>query len=345
MNKKRKSGIRMLPYFRLSMVLIFAVSLMISGAILLTFSELELLWESPRITLMLCFALMCALLAGTVTAVMSKRILSPVVKLSTALSTVAKGDFTVRLEGDSAIKEIRQSFNNFNAMARKLAATETLQRDFVTNVSHEFKTPINAIEGYATLLQSDEELSPDQEENIEKILLNTRRLSELVGNILLLSKIENLAMPVKRERYRLDEEVRQAIVALETRWTEKKIELDIELDETAFTGNHMLMIHVWQNLIDNAIKFSPERGTICMRLKKEEGRIAFCIRDHGQGIEEGAMEHIFDKFYQGDTSHKSEGNGLGLSLVKYIVEIHGGEIRAENCSDGGSRFTVLLPEK
>lgn len=335
----------MLLYFRISMVLIFVVSLIISGASLWLLSELKLLWESLSITLMLCFALMCALLSGTITVIMSRRILAPVVKLSEALGTVAKGDFTVRLEGGSTISEIRQSFNNFNTMAGKLAATETLQRDFITNVSHEFKTPINAIEGYATLLQSDEELSPDQEENIEKILLNTRRLSELVGNILLLSKIENAASPLMMERYRLDEEVRQAIVALETRWTAKDIELDISLDETDFTGNQLLMIHVWQNLIDNAIKFSPEHGTICMRLKKEKGKIAFCIRDYGKGIDAGAMEHIFDKFYQGDTSHKAEGNGLGLSLVKYIVELHGGEVHAENCEDGGSRFTVLLPEK
>ncbi len=343
MNEKKKSGIRMLLYFRFTVVWSFILSLLITGAVVLTLSGTGLLRGTPSVTLMLGLTLMCTLISGAVTLLMSRKILRPVEKLNEALATVAKGDFTVRLDGESQIREIRQSFNNFNAMAKELAASETVQKDFVTNVSHEFKTPINAIEGYATLLQSDGELPPDQAENVEKILLNTRRLSELAGNIMLLSKLENLVTPLRRERYRLDEEVRRAILAMETRWTQKDIGLDVELDEVNFTGNHTMMIHVWQNLLDNAIKFCPEGGTIRLRLRQEENTAVFQISDTGPGIDSEALGHVFEKFYQGDTSHKAEGNGLGLPLAKYIVELHGGEIRAGNSPEGGGEFTVRLP--
>jgi len=342
-NEKKKSGIRMLLYFRFTIVSSFILALFVTGAVILVLSRTKLLRGTPSMTLMLCLMLMCTLISGAVTLLMSRKILRPVVKLNEALATVAKGDFSVRLDGESQIKEIRQSFNNFNAMAKELAASETLQKDFVTNVSHEFKTPINAIEGYATLLQSDGELPPDQAENVEKILLNTRRLSELAGNIMLLSKLENLVTPLKRERYRLDEEVRRAILALETRWTQKDIGLDVELDELNYTGNRTLMIHVWQNLLDNAIKFCPEGGTIRLRLRREENTAVFQISDTGPGIDPDALGHVFEKFYQGDTSHKAEGNGLGLPLAKYIVELHGGEILAGNSPEGGGEFTVRLP--
>ena len=202
----------------------------------------------------------------------------------------------------------------------------------------------HAIEGYTMLLQG-EELSPDQEEYVEKILFNTQRLSGLVGNILLLSKLENQNIPMKKTEYRLDEQIRQAFLSLETKWTEKEIGFQVELEEVKYTGNEGLFMHIWINLLDNAIKFSPSKGTITMFLKQEQDSVKFILEDEGPGIEDDVKSRIFDKFYQVDGSHKAEGNGLGLALVKRIVDSAGGTIKAENREYGGCRFVIELPKQ
>jgi signal transduction histidine kinase len=229
-------------------------------------------------------------------------------------------------------------------MTRELAATEILKTDFVSNVSHEIKTPITAIEGYAMLLQGSETLSEEDSEYVDKILTNTQRLSELVGNVLLLSKIDNQAIETKAERFSLDEQIRQSILLLEPKWSEKNIELYVDLEHVIYEGNRGLMIHVWNNLIGNAIKFTPTDSTVKIMLSKGENNLVFEVEDQGSGIADMAINHIFDKFYQADSSHKQEGNGLGLSLAKRIIDIEGGQIKGEHI-EGGCRFTVILPEK
>ena len=227
-------------------------------------------------------------------------------------------------------------------MAHGLSSTEILQTDFVSNVSHEFKTPINAIEGYSTLLQDGENLNEDQQEYVEKILYNTKRLSSLVGSILLLSKLENQQIPTNQSIYRLDEQIRQSIVGLEAAWEAKDIDFDVELDRVEYLGNEPMMRHVWDNLISNAVKFSPDGGLVRITLTKKLRKIVFTIEDSGPGLSEETQKHIFDKFYQADSSHKQEGNGLGLTLVKRVLAIEHGEIRVENRPLGGCCFTVTL---
>lgn len=280
-----------------------------------------------------------------VTGFMSKWFFDPIKKLTKAMEQVADGDFSVRLETKSSSKEIKEIYSGFNLMANELSKTEILQSDFVSNVSHEFKTPINAIEGYSTLLQDNDNLSGEQRQYVDKILFNTRRLSTLLGSILLLSKIENQSIPVNQVKYRLDEQIRQSIVALEPAWSKKEIEFDVEMDRVEYTGNEQMMHHVWDNLIGNAIKFNPECGMVRIRLNEQSGRVTFTVEDSGPGISEEAKRHIFDKFYQADSSHKEEGNGLGLALVKKILAVSGGEISVENISGGGCRFTVILHTK
>ncbi|MDD6284523.1 MAG: HAMP domain-containing sensor histidine kinase [Firmicutes bacterium] len=280
-----------------------------------------------------------------VTGFMSKWFFDPIKKLTKAMEQVADGDFSVRLETKSSSKEIKEIYSGFNLMANELSKTEILQSDFVSNVSHEFKTPINAIEGYSTLLQDNDNLSGEQRQYVDKILFNTRRLSTLLGSILLLSKIENQSIPVNQVKYRLDEQIRQSIVALEPAWSKKEIEFDVEMDRVEYTGNEQMMHHVWDNLIGNAIKFNPECGMVRIRLNEQSGRVTFTVEDSGPGISEEAKRHIFDKFYQADSSHKEEGNGLGLALVKKILSVSGGEISVENISGGGCRFTVILHTK
>ena len=287
----------------------------------------------------------CLLIGLLVTSQLSKYFFNPIKKLRTAMDKVAEGDFSVRLEERSSSKEIMEIYTGFNLMAHELSSTEILQTDFLSNVSHEFKTPINAIEGYSTLLQGDENLDGEQKEYVDKILLNTQRLSTLVGSILLLSKLENQQIPSHQTEYRLDEQIRQSVVALETAWVRKDIELDVELDRVSYLGNEQMMRHVWDNLISNAVKFSPQGGVVKLKLTKKAKKLIFTIEDQGPGLSEEAQKHIFDKFYQADTSHKQEGNGLGLALVKRILTLEQGQITAENIRSGGCRFTVTLRTK
>ena len=288
--------------------------------------------------------LIFTLLLGSATAAgFSVAFFAPISRLSRAMKEVADGNFHVKVETKSIFRDIRDIYDNFDLMVRELSATETLQTDFISNVSHEFKTPISAIEGYASLLQEHQQSREEQDEYIDKILFNTRRLSALAGNILLLSKLDSQSIHPQRERFRLDEQVRQSILALERKWTEKEVDFDVDLDEIEFTGYEGLLQHVWSNLIDNAIKFSPHGGLIRMRMLREDGHILFTIDNEGPSIPDADKARIFNKFYQGDSSHESEGNGLGLSLVRKIVTMHGGEVRVEDPVNGGCRFAVTLP--
>lgn len=284
-----------------------------------------------------------SLLIGTaVTMFVSRWIIKPINKLGKAMQQVAAGEFDLELREEQRFKELEDIYESFNRMTKELKATEILQTDFVSNVSHEFKTPINAIEGYATLLQGSENEGRElQEKYIGKILSNTHRLSNLVGNILLLSKVDNQAIPTKPSTYRLDEQIRQAILQLEPEWEKKEIELDVELERIEYTGNEVLLMHVWNNLIGNAIKFDPQGGMVRIRLWKNDEKILCTVEDNGPGIKAGDEAHIFDRFFQSDSSHKEEGNGLGLALVKQIVKAEGGQVTVANM-EKGCRFTIQL---
>ena len=296
-------------------------------------------FEIPDILWLLIFSI---IIGVTVSIVINIILLRPVVRLSKAMKQVASGDFGIRLKNNMQIQEIRDSYESFNLMVQELENTETLQTDFVANVSHEFKTPINAIEGYATLLQGGADAS-QQQSYVERILLNTRRLSTLVGNILLLSKISNHAIPVAKTTYRVDEQIRQSILLLEPQWAKRDVEFDVDLDEIVWNGPESLMHHVWSNLIGNAIKFGPVGGMVTVQLKQTDGRYVFSVTDEGSGVPEEERQRIFHKFYQLDSSHKQEGNGLGLALVKQIVDGCNGEIVVEDIPEGGCRFVVRLP--
>lgn len=290
------------------------------------------------------FLLLVGAFMGSAIAFLVNRVFfEPIQKLKDGMQDVAEGDFSIKIDTNSPINEVKELYESFDLMVKELSATEILQSDFMSNVSHEIKTPVNAIEGYAMLLEGEEITPEEQKEYVEKILFNTKRLSELVGNVLLLSKIDNQAIPKNEKKFRLDEQIRQSVMQLETKWLEKDIELDVELDKVEFIGNATLLIHIWDNLINNAIKFNNQGGMVKLRLCSNIDSVMFTIEDNGPGISEEAMKHIFDKFYQGDSSHRQEGNGLGLSLVKKIVDLYDGDINVGNLPDKGCRFTIVLP--
>ncbi len=301
----------------------------------------KMLWLSSYVPLLIQIIIICLAVALITTNLAFKTIFDPIEKLHKGIQKVAGGDYTVQIDAKSPVKEIQDIIDGFNLMTKELSSTEILQTDFISNVSHEIKTPINAIEGYATLLQGTDNVDDAENVYIEKILFNTKRLSNLVRDILLLSKVENQSIGVKREQYALDEQIREAIVALETKWESKEIEFDVVLDDITYTGTKSIIYQIWSNLIGNAIKFSPQGGVIKMRLFEENGSIIYYIENACPPLSEEEMKHIFDKFYQADTSRKLEGNGLGLALVKGILSKTGGDIKVKNI-EGGCRFTVML---
>ena len=333
-----KLGVRLHPYY----VLIALAEIIIAAAVAVLLSFLLENVLEIRLPTWLWVLVFSVILSCVLGLLLSQLFFTPIVRLSRAMRNVGQGDFSIQLETTSRIREVKEIYDNFNLMTRELGATEIIQTDFVANVSHEFKTPINAIEGYATLLQA---VQADEEQAmyVEKILRNTRRLSELVGNILLLSRVDNQSIPTEQTVYRLDEQIRQAIVLLEPKWADKEIDFDVELDLLDYTGNESMMLHVWINLIDNAIKYSPHGGLICIHLSCADGGAVFTIEDCGPGIPKEQQKHIFDKFYQIDSSHTAEGNGLGLALVKRVLNTCGGEIQVANLPQAGCRFTVTLP--
>jgi signal transduction histidine kinase len=296
-------------------------------------------WQVPLWVDLVIIALFVGIFA---TNALTRWFIKPVKELGTAMGKISEGDFSVRIETKSNSKEIKEIFSGFNLMAKELQSTEILQSDFVSNVSHEFKTPINAIEGYSMLLQNDDNLTDEQKEYIDKIIFNTQRLSTLTGSILLLSKLENQSISSKKVMFDLDEQIRKSLLSLEGQWEEKNIAFDIEMDDIYFVGNEGLLHHVWDNILSNAIKFSDYGGEIKLRLNNFDDKVVFSVSDQGPGINEEEQKHIFDKFYQADHSRKHNGNGLGLSLVKKIVDIEGGEILVQNNVDKGCTFTVTL---
>ena len=283
-------------------------------------------------------------IATIISGIASKRILRPIRTLSKATEEVAKGNFSVKI-GIPKDYEFSLLAKNFNKMVHELSSIETLRNDFVSNVSHEIKTPIASIQGFAKLIQ-DKNLDDDERSEFTDIIISeSSRLSKLTSNILKLSKLENQEVITGKAEFALDEQIRCAILIMEPEWSEKGIDLDIDLDKVSIIGNEDLLQQVWLNIIGNAIKFTEKGGTIGIKLMDLKDKIVIKVSDNGVGMNEETQRHIFDKFYQGDKSHLSKGNGLGLSLVKRIIELCDGEIKVRSKLYYGTTFTIGLPKK
>lgn len=270
-----------------------------------------------------------------------KRVVGPVLKLSWATKEVARGNFDIQLECRSD-DEVGQLTENFNTMTRELKSIEYLRKDFITNVSHEFKTPIASIQGFAKLLQSGRLSAEEKREYTDIIVEETARLSNLSSNILKISKLENQAIIKNKVMFSLDEQIRRSILLLEHEWNKKNIEFDIELEKIEYLGDEELLEQVWLNLIGNAIKFSNINGKISIRLNQTVNAVIVTVSDNGMGMRDETITRIFEKFYKGDQTHSYEGSGLGLSLVKRILDLCGGKIGVESQINEGSTFTVEL---
>ena len=225
-------------------------------------------------------------------------------------------------------------------MAQELEGIETLRNDFISNVSHELKTPLAVIQNYATILQDPELDEEKKAEYIKSIFDASKRLSTLITNILKLNKLENQQIfPVSAE-YDLSEQICQCLLDFESVWENKNINIVTDIDpDIRISADKELMTHVWNNLFSNAFKFTPDNGTVSVSLK-QDSEIRFTVSDTGCGMNDSVKEHIYEKFYQGDSSHSVNGNGLGLPLVKRVLDIVGGKIEVESKAGEGSTFTV-----
>lgn len=272
----------------------------------------------------------------------------PVKRIIKAAEQIMQGDFSARVPTHSV--DFSDSFDlisgYFNKMAEELSGTETLRTDFIANVSHELKTPLAIMQNYATMLGQPNLPEEERLEYAKAIIDASRRLANLITNILKLEKLENQQIFPVVQTYNLGEQLCACLLEYEGAWEEKNIAIETDLAEDVFVDNDAELLNlVWNNLFSNAIKFSALQGTLSLSLQTEGANAVVQIRDTGCGISPEVGRHIFEKFYQGDTSHATQGNGLGLALVKRVVDIIGGDISVESRIGVGSTFTVRLGRK
>lgn len=283
-----------------------------------------------------------ALLALALTWFFGRRALNPIRKVIDATRKVAAGEFNVQVEL-KGVAELEELSRSFNKMTRELASIETMRSDFVNGISHEFKTPIASIEGFAEVLQNGNLSAAEQQECLAFIISESKRLAALSTNILALSKYENTEIIAEKTIFPLDEQIRRVIALVEPRWSEKGIGIQVDMENgVAFEGNEDLTQQIWLNLLDNAIRFTPQGGKIHIALQQQNGGVRFRIQDSGIGMDAQAAARCFDKFYQADESKSKSGNGLGLAIVKRIVDLHGGVVEVRSEPGRGSAFTVIL---
>lgn len=263
-------------------------------------------------------------------------------KFIVAFEKVSRGEYGYRLEVP-AKGRFKELFENFNKMSAELASVQTLKDGFVHDFSHEFKTPIASINGFANLLLEGGLSEEEQRQYLGIIARESERLSALAENTLMINRLENQQFVGEAETYRLDTQLKDCIILLERQWTEKGIDIFSELEPAEYRGNAQLMQQVWLNIINNAVKFTPRGGKIGVKLVREGGGLKVSISDTGIGMSEEVAAHVFDKYYQGDRSRSTAGNGLGLSIARRIVTLAGGDISVRSRPGEGSTFTVTLP--
>ena len=345
--RSKKRIVSLLGYFVfiLTVAAIITVAIFVYKAAYRRFDGNDGILAVIMLLTVLFLAFVCVLIDGIRRKVMVNR---PVNKILEATERITAGDFTVRLETEhpyGRYNEFDCIIDNLNRMTAELSKTEVLRTDFVSNVSHELKTPLAIIQNYSAAIQSDS-LDRETQKKYASILVSTsKRLSELVTNILKLNRLENQEIKTEKKLVRLDEMLTDAVLQFEDKIEEKNLELDCDFEEISIVSDPNYLEIVWNNLISNAVKFTEEGGKVSVCLKRENGRAIVKVADTGCGMGKLTGEHIFDQFYQGDTSHAQEGNGLGLALVKKVMDILGGEISVESEVGKGSTFIVRLREE
>lgn len=344
----KRNSILFTHFFRGALLVLFVVGGLHTG-----FS----LWCSKigisgyfQLVLILTFWVLSAAIINVISRYIVKKAYDePLMRLADAAKKVADGDFSIRVE---PIHSSPKKYNyldlmilDFNKMAEELSSIETLKFDFFSNVSHEMKTPLAIIGNNAQYLSDDDCTKEKKEECVDNIMYALNRMNSLITNMLKLNKLENNSLSPAPEEYDLCEQLAECIFVYDEIIEKKNITLTVDIEERAFIyADPDLIYTIWMNLFSNAVKFTPEGGTITLKECSGFDFIEVSVKDTGCGMTEHTRRHIFDKFYQGDTSHSSEGNGLGLSLVKKIIELSEGSIDVKSSVGKGSEFIIRLPK-
>ncbi|WP_170253824.1 sensor histidine kinase [Acetobacterium paludosum] len=282
------------------------------------------------------------ILMGSLYFLFSKLFYRYTANLANAIAKIANGEFNVMLSENRG-GPLKEVYQNFNLMSKELMGVQTLRNDFINDFSHEFKTPLSSINGFANLLLEDN-LTPEREQQYLTIIAKeSARLADLTQSQLLLSKIESQQIIVNKTPYSLDEQIRQCVIILTSKWEAKQLDLSLELTPITYTGDTALLQHLWLNLLSNAIKYTPDHGEISISSKVEKGYVHVSICDTGIGITQSEMDQIFNKYYQSNPTYATKGLGLGLCIVKRIITLCNGSLHVESSPGSGSVFTVTLP--
>ena len=344
---------------RLSLTLLFAglvfafltmtmLLIVIAIVLLVQAGILQIGQSAPKTEGFLAIVALISIVAGTILAATVGRYpLRPVNSIINALNRLAAGDFKTRLSFNGLLARHPVAIeltDSFNKMASELESTEMLRSDFINNFSHEFKTPIVSIAGFAKLLKKGNLSEDEQKEYLTIIEDESLRLSAMATNVLNMTRVENQSILTDMAEYNLSEQLRNCVLLLENKWSRKDLELNLDFEECQICASEELMKQVWVNLLDNAVKFTPECGSITVKILESDDSISVSVANTGSEIPPASRERIFQKFYQADESHATEGNGIGLAVVQKIVELHGGTVGAES-QNGETTFTVSLPRR
>lgn len=296
------------------------------------------------IALNIWILLITTLISLSIISFASKKIIDPIEELAEATDKISDGDFNIKIKSKYKIEdELGKLINKFNSMATDLSHLDYMQKDFINNVSHEFKTPISAIKGYLTILKNEHISQEERLEYINIVLDEVNRLSSLSSNILELSKLDNMESFKGNQKFSLDEQIRNTVILLEKEWVKKNINLNLDLKPIYYYGKEEYLKQVWLNIINNAIKFSHDNGVINIYSDKNANEVIIIIEDFGCGMDENTQKYLFNRFYQGDDSRSELGYGLGLSICKKIIELSSGSIEVESELNKYTRFKVKLP--
>ncbi|MDO5547405.1 MAG: HAMP domain-containing sensor histidine kinase [Eubacteriales bacterium] len=346
MTKKRGRGFlkRQIPQIlvqSLAILLTALVSYLIMTWLIRDIAKVDSTYLGAVYEILGTLCMMILILVSTNTYTYRKRV-QEVNILSNAIEQVANGDFHVQIPIHPN-DPMAQVYADFNKMSSELASVQLLRNDFINNYSHEFKTPIASINGFAALLLDKKLPENEQRQYLEIIRDESERLSRLTSNTILLSKLSSQQIITDMESYNLAEQLRQCSIILSPNWLEKKIEFSGDFPDVWFYGNKELIQHLWLNIIGNAVKFTPSGGEINVSLYEENHTAVVTVTDTGMGMSPETCAHLFDPYYQGDPSRSSQGLGLGLSIAKRIIELNNGTISVNSQPGAGSEFIVTLP--
>lgn len=351
MKKQERQHRMALTLLFTGLVLVFMlITLLVVGFLIYLLIRLEVL-TGPDHTVISAgrvinvFVLSALVIGAGMTFFLGKIPMKPVNRLINQMNRLAAGDYRARInygEFWSKHPTIAELTDSFNRMATELQSTEMLRSDFINNFSHEFKTPIVSIAGFAKLLKH-EQLTPQQTEYVKIIEEESLRLSRMATNVLNLTKVENQTILTDVSTFNLSEQLRDSVLLLAEKWEQKELEFLVDFKEHDIQANEELLKQVWINLLDNAVKFSPEGGAVELHIAEEAKTLRVSVTNSGGEIAPEHQKRIFQKFYQADESHASEGNGIGLAIVKRVTELHGGEVFVQ-CGGGKTTFTVELPK-